>query len=121
MRHRSDNRCTLAFHGPLLHRGDVVSYIRCRNDFSAAVGHHLYGRRFLFYEVCANRDVCIHRDFGGWLLLRMAEACIRMGLKMSNVECPMSNVQVNFEYRTLDIGLWTFDNELWLNTIRDSS
>src|SRR5688572_19931754 len=80
MRHRSDDRCAFAFYGPLLHRGDVVSDLRRRNDFSAAVGHYLHGRGLLVYEVCANRDVCIHRDSGGRLLLRMAEAGIGMGL-----------------------------------------
>src|SRR5687767_9295404 len=130
MRHRSDDRCALAFYGPLLHRGDVVSDLRRRNDFSAAVGHHLHGRGLLVYEVCANRDVCIHRNFGGRLLLRMAEASIGVGvnermkdeggrMKLSFPES--ASMLQSSSFHPSSFILHPSSLNLWLNTIRDSS
>ena len=54
--------------------------LRRRDDFPAAVGDHFHGQRLLVHQVCAGRNVCLYRDSGGRLLLRVAEGRPRVGL-----------------------------------------
>ena len=89
MRHRSDDRSTRTFYSALLHRRNVVSDIRRRNDLFVALGDYFYGRRFLVYEVCADRDVCVHWDSGGGVLLRVAKR--RAGVGITDCRFPIAD------------------------------